>query len=113
MAKFYSNENFDKSVIIRLREIGHDVLTTLEAGKANQGIPDEAVLMFAISEKRIVLTFNRKDFIKLHRAFPDHFGIMICTRNPDAIDLASKIDTEIKNCHFLTDQKLMRVYRGM
>lgn len=47
MAKIYTNENFRYSIVIKLRELGHDVLTALEAGNANQSIPDENVLEFA------------------------------------------------------------------
>lgn len=52
MAKLYANENFPLPVVLELRKLGHDVLTTLEAGKANQSIPDEAVLEFARLQSR-------------------------------------------------------------
>ena len=45
MARLYSNENFPRPVVEALRHRGHDVLTSLEAGRANQGIPDDEVLM--------------------------------------------------------------------
>jgi len=63
MIRLYSNENFDFQVVEYLRKLGFDVLTALEAGRANQRIPDEEVLAFAIAENRAVLTFNRKDFL--------------------------------------------------
>ena len=47
MARLYSNENFPLPVVEELRQLGHDVLTTLEAGYAGQAISDEAVLDFA------------------------------------------------------------------
>jgi len=62
MAQLYGNENFDLQVVEHLRNLGYNILTSQEAGKSNQRIPDEEVLDFAISEKRTVLTFNRKDF---------------------------------------------------
>ncbi len=62
MVRIYANENFPATAIGFLRSLGHDVLTTYEAGNSNQSIPDEAVLSFASLEKRAVLTFNRKDF---------------------------------------------------
>lgn len=65
MARIYANENFFRPTIHKLRELGHDVLKSLEAGNANQKIPDEEVLRFAIAEKRIMLTLNRKHFIRL------------------------------------------------
>lgn len=58
----YSNENFDNRVVRELRRLGHNVLTTFEAGRANQQIGDDEVLSFAIQEKRAVLTFNRRHF---------------------------------------------------
>ena len=39
MASFYANENFPIKVAQYLREMGHDVLTSFEAGIANQRIP--------------------------------------------------------------------------
>ena len=35
MARFYSNENFPKRVVEELRRLGHDVLTSYEAGRAS------------------------------------------------------------------------------
>ena len=42
--QFYSNENFPIAMVNLLRSKGHDVLTSYEAGQANQGIPDDVVL---------------------------------------------------------------------
>jgi len=50
MTRLYSNENFPLDMVIELRKLGHDVLTSYEAGQANQGIPDIEVLAFAIRE---------------------------------------------------------------
>jgi predicted nuclease of predicted toxin-antitoxin system len=88
MASLYSNENFPKRVVEELRRLGHDVLTSYEAGRANQKIPDDQVLEYAISQNRAVLTLNRVDFIRLHQQAPGaHAGIIVCTRddaNPQA-----------------------------
>ena len=46
--------------LIKLRDKGYDILTALEAGNANQGIPDKDVLAFAIKEHRAVITLNYK-----------------------------------------------------
>jgi predicted nuclease of predicted toxin-antitoxin system len=72
MARFYANEQFSFPTVNHLRSLGHDVLTTSEAGQSNQGIPDPEVLAFAQAQRRAVLTLNRKDFIRLHRQVPDH-----------------------------------------
>ena len=47
MARLYANENIPLPVVERLRALVHDLLTTAEAGKANNRIPDDEVLEFA------------------------------------------------------------------
>ena len=79
IAWLYANENFPLPVVIALRELGHDVLTTRDAGKANDAISDEEVLRFAVGNGRAVLTHNRQDFMRLHRQNSDHEGILVCT----------------------------------
>ena len=111
MARLYANENFRRRVVEILREFGHDVLTSFEAGNANQGIPDDEVLDFARANNRIVLTFNRKDFIKLHYQNPIHSGIIVCTEDRDNIALANRIHAIILMFDGNTDNQLMRVNR--
>ena len=41
MARLYANENFPLPVVEHLRELGHDVLTTTEAGRHDQALPDD------------------------------------------------------------------------
>jgi predicted nuclease of predicted toxin-antitoxin system len=110
-ARLYANENFPLQVVTALQQLGHDVLTTKDAGKSNEGIPDEAVLAFAISEKRAVLTHNRKDFIRLHHRDSNHEGIIVCTDNPNFAELAQKLDELLKSISTLRGQ-LFRVNRG-
>ena len=81
MARLYADENIRRSVVDILRSLGHDVLTAFEAEQANKKIPDEEVLQFAISKQRILFTYNRKHFIRLHRISPVHFGIVVCTED--------------------------------
>ena len=95
MARFYANENFALPVVIELRRLGHDIITVQEAGKANLAIPDEDVLAYAVSENRAVLTFNRKDFKRLHAAKPAHAGIVICTYDADMVSLANRIHAAV------------------
>ena len=112
IARLYSNENFPLPVVIALRELGHDVLTTRDAGKANDAIPDDEVLRFAIGNGRAVLTHNRQDFMRLHRQSPDHEGILVCTDNPDFPALAAKVHARPQAMESLTGQ-LVRINRGM
>lgn len=111
MTNLYGNENFDLQVIGHLRKLGYDVLTAYEAGNANQRICDEEVLAFAVAGKRAVLTFNRKDFFRLHKTFSDHFGIIACTYDADYERLARSIHTEIAKQGMSLNGKLIRVYR--
>ncbi len=91
MARFYSNENFPQGAVEELRNLGHDVLTSLEAGKANQRIPDLDVLSLATSDNRTLMTLNRKHFIKLHVFNDCHTGIVVCTQDVDFASLAKRI----------------------
>jgi len=110
-ARLYSNENFPLPAVEALRRLGHDVLTTHDAGKSNAGIPDEEVLRFAAENGRAVLTHNRQDFIRLHRESSGHAGIIVCTDNPDFSALALKVHAEIEKLTTLEGQ-LVRVNRG-
>jgi predicted nuclease of predicted toxin-antitoxin system len=91
MAQFYADENFPLPVVEQLRELGHDVLTTSESGKAEQKIPDEEILAFATENSRILLTLNRKHFIRLHTERPHHAGIFVCTFDSDFVGQAQRI----------------------
>ena len=50
MAFLYTNENFPVKVTVALRALGHDVLTSQEAGQANQAVADADVLRFATAQ---------------------------------------------------------------
>jgi Domain of unknown function (DUF5615) len=91
MAHFYSNENIPLPVVEELRALGHDVITTQDAGKANQSVADSNVLAFAVDQERILLTLNRRHFIRLHQTTPEHWGIVVCTYDPDFEALARRI----------------------
>ena len=110
MARFYTNENFPIPAAEELRKLGHDVLTIQETGKANQGLSDTEVLAFAHSEKRILLTLNRKHFIQLDTAQPDHSGIIVCTLDPNFAALSKRIDSAVKT-HESIAGKLVRINR--
>jgi len=93
-----------------LRDLGHDVLTTQEAEQANQRIPDEEVLAFAVDDNRAVLTINRSDFIRLHNLQPNHTGIIVCTEDLNRQRCATQINQAIIDAEPL-DNKLIRVNR--
>jgi len=96
MAQLYSNENFPFPTVEELRKLGHDVLTTLESGRAGLRIPDDQVLEFANQTERILITLNRKHFKNLHNAGATHCGIIVCTFDPNFVTLAKRIDSVLK-----------------
>lgn len=108
MARFYTNENFPVPAVEALRGLGHDVLTTHESGSSGLAIPDEEVLSFAISQQRVLVTFNRQDFIRLHKQNSNHSGIVVCTFDADFIGLAERIHNSI-NLYSSYDGVLIRV----
>ena|SRR5207245_8767212 len=110
MAKLYADENFDKRVVVELRNLGHDVVRAPEVGQAGLAIPDPAVLAFAVANDRAVLTFNRRHFIKLHSRIQPHKGIIICTQDRDFAALAARIHLAIARYTSL-DSQLLRIYR--
>ena len=82
MASIYSNENFP-------------LPTVQDSGQAGSALPDEAVLSSATDQRRILVTFNRKHFIRLHQLNPTHAGIVVCTFDADFVALARRIDEAI------------------
>ena len=74
-------------------------------------LADEEVLEFAIQEKRAILTFNRKDFIKLHKSIDTHCGIIVCTFDFDFPRLTANVIEAVEQEDDLSN-KLIRVTRG-
>ncbi len=108
MAFFYANEQFPRQVVRFLRSLVHDVLTVQEAG--NRGLADDAVLAFATDTNRVVLTLNRRHFIRLHQSQPDHAGIIVCSRDDHWERQANRIHEIVAGVGALHG-KLLRVNR--
>jgi hypothetical protein len=96
MARLYANGNFPLPVVQELRQLGHDVLTIQETGQANQSLSDEEVLAFACTERRMLLTMNRKHFVRLDREQREHCGIVACTPDGDFAGLAQRVHEAIE-----------------
>ena len=110
MARLYANENFPFPAVEELRRSGHDVLTIQETGKADRSTPDEEVLAFSSADARVLLTLNRKHFIRLHKKHTNHAGIIVCSFDPDFIALASRIHEAVAARADLSNQ-LVRINR--
>ena len=111
MIALFADENFPQPAVETLRALGYDVLTMHQLGLTEQAVPDEQVLAEAGRLNRCLLTLNRRDFIKLHRLYPDHAGIIVCTFEPDFSALANRI-AECLNQHSGSyKNQLLRVQR--
>src|SRR5262245_18215233 len=104
MAALYADENLPAAVVGELQRLGHDELTAQTAGQANQGISDAAVLAYAVSLSRAIVTRNRRDFIRLYRQQAAHKGIIVCTEDHDWIGQAARIHDAIVKIVCLDNQ---------
>jgi hypothetical protein len=111
VARFYSNENFAIDIVKILRDCGHDILTSYEAGQANQSIPDLEVLLFSTNQNRILITFNRNDFIELHRGGMNHSGIFICKDDRDYFGQAKFINDFLQSQTTELSGRLIRIQK--
>ena len=110
MADLYTNENFPFPAAEELRRLGHDVMTIQESGLGGQSIADDEVLKFATQQCRVLVTLNRRHFVRLHEENPAHMGIIACTADSDFIALASRINAVIREKNPL-QCRLVRVHR--
>jgi predicted nuclease of predicted toxin-antitoxin system len=111
VSRFYSNENIALQTVVELRRLGHDVLTSMDAGNANASVPDAEVLAYATHEDRILLSHNRRHFLRLHVSRQgDPAGIVVCTVDPDFSRLALRIHAAVSAAGDMRNQ-LVRVNR--
>jgi hypothetical protein len=92
VADFSFDENVAEQTAHDLAELGHDVLTARQA--RTKGIDDARQLALAVRFGRILVTYNRTDFLLLHRAWrlwshdwqvsdrARHLGILILPQPP-------------------------------
>ncbi|MCL6643270.1 MAG: DUF5615 family PIN-like protein [Candidatus Bipolaricaulota bacterium] len=77
--KLYLDEMVPTDLARVLRQYGYDVMTAQEAGML--GKADVEHLEYASAQGRAILTFNIKDFAKLHRSWhkegKHHAGIIV------------------------------------
>lgn len=110
MATIYTDENVSFRIVHALQALGHDVLTALEDGRANQGLEDPEVFARAVELGRVILTNNRHHYHRIHRLRTDHFGIITYTDDPDIASLALRIDAEIARWPTLSG-RLIRIVK--
>lgn len=80
--KLYLNENLSPRLAAQLRRNGFDVVASQEVGMRSRSDPEQ--MAFACSQQRAILTYNIRDFVKLHREYvaneQEHWGIIISRR---------------------------------
>ena len=76
---YFDDDCAGRAVVRGLRERGVDVQTSDEAG--NRGAPDDVYFAFASQSRRVLVTANQVDFMRLHaralRAGSGHSGLII------------------------------------
>ena len=98
MPQLLADECFAFGVVTLLREAGIDVVTVRDLGRADRQLPDDEVLRIAHQTGRVVLTFNRREFIRLHHDGASHVGIIVCKRPKDSnAALADRIRTVLSD----------------
>jgi hypothetical protein len=63
-----------------------------------------------VAEERIVITLNRRHFIRLHHTTPTHAGVVVCTFDLDFAALAQRIHTALE-AHPQMAGRLVRINR--
>jgi hypothetical protein len=102
VARLYLDHNISRNLIIPLRSAGHDVVAVRDIGLTRA--TDEAQLLEAVRQGRILVTHNRTDFTLLHDAwmtwpsglgvgFPVHPGILVVDTAPS--DVLSTVVEEL------------------
>ncbi len=88
----YFDEDVSASIVENLRTRGFDVLSARDAGAL--GKSDDEQTLYAVSQRRAIVTHNRVDFEKQHRKFLEsgmkHYGVIVAQRRRDA-EVVSKL----------------------
>ncbi|HEX9895274.1 MAG TPA: DUF5615 family PIN-like protein [Gemmatimonadales bacterium] len=81
--RFYLDEDVGPRVAVIARGLGLDVVAAQEAGRT--GLSDYDQLRQAGEDQRVLVTFNRNDFIHWTREFfrggRPHYGVLILSRS--------------------------------
>ena len=83
-ARLYFDEDVHKGVSNSLRTRGFDAVSAHEVGQI--GISDQQQLEYAISQGRLLVTFNVSDYVKLGKEYmalgKRHYGIIVSRQLP-------------------------------
>lgn len=92
--QLYADEDFPFLAVEALRGLGHDVLTVQEDNRRRA--PDMDILSRAHALGRVLLTHNRRHFVRLDRQGAPHSGIISATQDPkNPMALACRIHAAV------------------
>jgi predicted nuclease of predicted toxin-antitoxin system len=78
------DESVHQGLVLILRKFGYDAITTREAEQC--GASDDRQLAYATLHGRVLVTYNTKDFTRLHRQYlsqsRSHCGIIASPQRP-------------------------------
>ena len=90
----YFDEDVSVGIVENLRTRGFDVLSVRDAGA--RGRSDDEQMLYAVSQKRAIVTHNRVDFEKQHVKFLEngmqHYGVIIAKRRKDTEVVAKLLE---------------------
>ena len=95
----YLNENIPVQIINHFSRLGIKSIHTHQV--ENNGISDEAQLIYAAKNKYILVTHNRKHFLKLHKEWMSeskkHYGIITIGQKGSNQKIAERIYNYLEN----------------
>ena len=82
--RLFLDEDVHMGLSHALRQRGHDVVHAQDLKR--KGKSDSAQLAFCVQEERCLVTFNIRDFVKLHKQYAEqnreHWGIIVARQMP-------------------------------
>ena len=76
---YLDEDSFEKSLVTAFRSTGFDVVTVADVSR--QSFSDEEQLIWATEQRRVIYSYNRGDFCRLHNEFLAaeriHTGIIV------------------------------------
>lgn len=90
----YFDEDVSVDIVENLRTRGFDVLSVRDAGARCRS--DDEQMLYAVSQKRAIVTHNRVDFEKQHVKLLEngmqHYGVIIAKRRKDSEVVAKLLE---------------------
>ncbi len=97
--RLYTDEHISGRLARALERRGYDAVSCAEAGRADQGISDEAQLVYASQNSRAILTSNHIDFLRLDAAWKrdgrQHAGIILSMEVQDIGELLRRVERHL------------------